>query len=107
MADLPRNSKDDELEWIEIEKSFRQEDAVETADRAARIKNKLAANPFVPLGLLATVTALGVGLKTMVKGQSRQSQMMMRTRVVCQGLTFVAILVGIVAGARKAQEKHQ
>ncbi|KAH7981243.1 hypothetical protein HPB49_022631 [Dermacentor silvarum] len=107
MADHPRNSKDDELEWIEIEKSFRQEDAIETVDRATRMKNKLAANPFVPLGLLATVTALGFGLKTMITGQSRQSQMMMRTRVVCQGLTFVAILVGIVMGARKAQEKPQ
>lgn len=107
MADHPTNSKEAELEWIAIEKSFREDDAAAKVDRAARAKNKLASNPFVPLGLLATVTALGVGLRSMVKGQPKQSQMMMRTRVVCQGLTFAAILVGIVMGARSAQQKSQ
>lgn len=107
MADHPRNSKDDELEWIEIERSFRQEDSAQREERTSRVKDKLASNPFVPLGLLATVAALGFGLKSMVQGQSRQSQMMMRTRVVCQGLTFAAIIIGIVAGARKAQQKPQ
>nr|XP_037282502.1 HIG1 domain family member 2A-like [Rhipicephalus microplus] len=107
MADQSRNSKDDELEWIEIERSFRREDSAQRGDRSQRVKDKLAANPFVPLGLLATVTALGFGLKTMLMGQSRQSQMMMRARVVCQGLTFAAIIVGIVAGTRKAEQKPQ
>uniref|UniRef100_A0A023FEW8 Putative conserved plasma membrane protein n=1 Tax=Amblyomma cajennense TaxID=34607 RepID=A0A023FEW8_AMBCJ len=107
MADHPKHSKEDELEWIAIEKSFREDDAAGKMERSTRIKNKLASNPFVPLGLLATVTALGFGLRSMVKGQSKQSQMMMRTRVVCQGLTFVAILVGIVMGARGAQQKSQ
>ncbi|XP_077544481.1 uncharacterized protein LOC144156353 [Haemaphysalis longicornis] len=107
MADHPTNSKEAELEWIAIEKSFREDDAAAKLDRADRVKNKLASNPFVPLGLLATVTALGVGLRSMVKGQAKQSQMMMRTRVVAQGLTFAAILVGIVMGARSAQQKPQ
>uniref|UniRef100_A0A6M2E4C8 Putative hig1 domain family member 2a mitochondrial n=1 Tax=Amblyomma tuberculatum TaxID=48802 RepID=A0A6M2E4C8_9ACAR len=107
MADHPKHSQDDELEWIAIEKSFREDDAAAKEKRTTLMKNKIASNPFVPLGLLATVTALGFGLKSMYKGQTRQSQMMMRTRVVCQGLTFVAILVGIVMGARGAQQKPQ
>lgn len=95
------------MEWIAIEKSFREDDAAAKVERGALVKNKLASNPFVPLGLLATVMALGVGLRSMVKGQAKQSQMMMRTRVLCQGLTFAAILVGIVMGARSAQQKSQ
>lgn len=55
MADHPRNSKDDELEWIEIERSFRQEDSAQKEDRTARVKDKLASNPFVPLGKTAVL----------------------------------------------------
>ena len=57
-------------------------------------KRTILGNPMIPLGLLATVTCLALGLKSMVQGRKHLSQLYMRGRVACQALTVVAIVYG-------------
>lgn len=52
------------------------------------------------LGALATSAALGYGLWSFRTGQRRMSQLMMRTRVVAQGLTVFALIMGIGLSAK-------
>uniref|UniRef100_A0A8C4W2R4 HIG1 domain-containing protein n=1 Tax=Gopherus evgoodei TaxID=1825980 RepID=A0A8C4W2R4_9SAUR len=61
-------------------------------------------NPLVPIGCLSTAGALTYGLICFQKGNTRQSQLMMRARVLAQGFTIAAIMVGVVATAMKAQK---
>ncbi|TRY54656.1 hypothetical protein DNTS_031197 [Danionella cerebrum] len=60
-------------------------------------------NPFVPIGCLATVSALGFGLRAFLQGQTQQSQRMMRARIFAQGFTVVAILTGVFASALRSK----
>uniref|UniRef100_H2XY84 HIG1 domain-containing protein n=1 Tax=Ciona intestinalis TaxID=7719 RepID=H2XY84_CIOIN len=53
-------------------------------------------NPFVPLGLSATVLFLFNGLRHMRLGNRQQSQVMMRGRVMAQGFTIIALTCGAV-----------
>ncbi|XP_006873558.1 PREDICTED: HIG1 domain family member 2A-like [Chrysochloris asiatica] len=62
---------------------------------------KTRENPMVPLGCLGTVAALAYGLFCFHRGQSQRSQLMMRTRIVAQGFTVAAILMGLAASAMK------
>ena len=52
-------------------------------------------NPFVPLGLAATVFFLTNGLRHMALRNTEKSQMMMRGRVIAQGFTVVALVGGL------------
>lgn len=49
--------------------------------------------------MLATTIALSFGLYAMRTGNKKKSQLMMRTRIFCQGFTVAAILAGIVVAA--------
>ena len=62
-------------------------------------------NPFVPIGLAATVFFLGNGLRHMVKKNHAQSQMMMRGRVLAQGFTVIALFGGIWYEAERKRRK--
>ncbi|XP_004371362.1 HIG1 domain family member 2A, mitochondrial [Trichechus manatus latirostris] len=62
---------------------------------------KTRENPMVPIGCLGTAAALGYGLYCFHRGQSRRSQLMMRTRIAAQGFTVAAILVGLAVSAMK------
>lgn len=107
MADSKDSSSEDAdlLEWVKINDAFRAEEGNSPTLVRDRMKNKIVSNPFVPIGMLATVGALGMGLNAMRTGERRKSQLMMRARVICQGLTIVAILVGIAVGAGAATGK--
>lgn len=48
------------------------------------------------LGCLATAGALGFGLYSFRKGERRMSQLMMRTRIVAQGFTVAALIIGVM-----------
>uniref|UniRef100_A0A8D0BPI3 HIG1 domain-containing protein n=1 Tax=Salvator merianae TaxID=96440 RepID=A0A8D0BPI3_SALMN len=61
-------------------------------------------NPFVPIGCLGTAGILAYGLICFKKGNTHQSQIMMRARVLAQGFTVAALVVGIVATAIKSQK---
>lgn len=60
---------------------------------AMMVWDKVKKNPFIPLGLGGTVYFLGKGILNM--GNKRVSQQMMRGRVVAQGFTLTALLVGL------------
>ncbi|KAG7464853.1 hypothetical protein MATL_G00170040 [Megalops atlanticus] len=65
---------------------------------------KTKENPFVPLGCLGTAGALTYGLIAFKHGKTRQSQMLMRARILAQGFTVVAIVVGVMATALKPKQ---
>ncbi|NXW61804.1 HIG2A protein, partial [Eurystomus gularis] len=62
---------------------------------------KTRENPLVPLGCLCTLSVLTYGLISFKRGNIRQSQLMMRARVLAQGFTFAALLGGMVVTAMK------
>jgi len=69
-----------------------------------KFMRKTKENPFVPIGCLGTAGALMWGLRAFNQGKTRQSQLMMRGRIVAQGFTVVAIIVGVLSSALKAKE---
>ncbi|XP_030068903.1 HIG1 domain family member 2A, mitochondrial [Microcaecilia unicolor] len=68
-----------------------------------KFSRKFAQNPFVPIGCLATAGALTYGLIAFKHGKTRQSQLLMRARILAQGFTVAAIMVGVVTAAMKPQ----
>lgn len=83
-----------DLEWIQLNKEMDSLDVGETAKN--KLIRKVAANPFVPLGCLATAGALSYGLWSFRQGRMKMSQNMMRLRIVCQGVTIAALLAGVM-----------
>ncbi|XP_040271630.1 HIG1 domain family member 2A, mitochondrial [Bufo bufo] len=69
----------------------------------SKFSRKVRENPFVPLGCLATAGALTYGLITFKQGKTRQSQLLMRARILSQGFTVAAIMVGVVMAAMKTR----
>lgn len=55
----------------------------------------------VPAGCLGTLGALTYGLVCFKKGDRQQSQLMMRARILAQGFTIAALMVGVVVTALK------
>ncbi|XP_062501578.1 HIG1 domain family member 2A, mitochondrial-like [Corticium candelabrum] len=66
-----------------------------------RLIRRIKENPFVPMGLLGTVAALTYGLASFKRGRVQMSQYMMRVRVLAQGATVLAILIGVGLSAVK------
>lgn len=58
-------------------------------------------NVFLFSGAFATLGALSYGLWSFRKGDKKMSQYMMRTRIVAQGFTITALIVGIAMGLGK------
>ncbi len=56
--------------------------------------------PLVPLGALVTVVFLTAGLRSFHQGHKAQGQMMMRGRVVAQGVTILAMAWGAFYGLK-------
>ncbi|KAJ7316566.1 hypothetical protein JRQ81_002728 [Phrynocephalus forsythii] len=65
---------------------------------------KCKENPAVPLGLFATAAAFTYGLISFQRGDSVRSQRMMRARVLAQGLTLSAIVLGMVFAGVSAKK---
>ncbi|XP_013861567.1 HIG1 domain family member 2A, mitochondrial [Austrofundulus limnaeus] len=61
-------------------------------------------NPFVPIGCLGTVGMLMFGLRAFHQGKTRQSQLLMRGRILAQGFTVIAIIAGVFVSAYKAKQ---
>jgi len=64
---------------------------------------KAKQNPLIPIGLLATVAALTLGLRAVSRGDKWQSQMMMRARIGAQGFTILAVLASIMYAGHNQQ----
>ncbi|KAF5303478.1 hypothetical protein FQA39_LY09941 [Lamprigera yunnana] len=88
-----------ELDWIQLSKNLDTMYKTETV--LDRIKRKSNENPFIPFGCLATLAALSYGLWCFQKGDSKKSQLMMRTRILAQGFTIIAFVVGLGVTASK------
>lgn len=58
-------------------------------------------------GCLGTAGALIYGLRAFKQGKTRQSQLLMRTRIFAQGFTVVAIIVGVAAAALKPRQWNE
>lgn len=56
-------------------------------------------------GCLATAGALSYGLWSFRTGRKRLSQQMMRVRIVAQGLTITALVVGVMMTTGKSLTK--
>lgn len=65
------------------------------------VLKKSEENVFVPLGLLATVTCLTLGLINMRQGNSAKQQLYMRGRVGFQAFTLAAMTIGVGLTGRK------
>ncbi|GJQ71471.1 hypothetical protein Trydic_g11193 [Trypoxylus dichotomus] len=87
-----------EFDWITLNTEMQNFRGETTKEKMIR---KIKENPFVPLGCLATTMALGYGLWSFRTGQKKMSQYMMRTRVVAQGFTIVALIAGLGLSAMK------
>ncbi|NXS12703.1 HIG2A protein, partial [Neodrepanis coruscans] len=62
------------------------------------------ARPSSPPGCLCTLGVLTYGLISFKRGNTRQSQLMMRARILAQGFTFAALLGGMVVTALKSRQ---
>ncbi|KAG8196427.1 hypothetical protein JTE90_009057 [Oedothorax gibbosus] len=90
----PKSAEQEEkekLEWVQTFDDLHKQHLEDKKDIRFKMIKKIKENPFVPIGMLATATVLGFGLHAMKTGNKRRSQLMMRTRVLCQGFTVAAL----------------
>lgn len=128
IAQTEEQKEDARLEWIVLRKEM--DDGPHEETQKEKLLRKMKSNPFVPIGrfiellnpkfgglflpifninsflfhlkgCLATTAALSVGLWSMKKGDRQLSQKMMRARIVAQGFTVIALLVGVGAAIAK------
>merc|ERR1711992_432339 len=64
-------------------------------------------NPFIWIGGLATGGFLAAGLYAVIARNSRMQQMMMRGRVLAQGVTFGAIGIGVGMALKQNIDKKR
>ncbi|XP_075065230.1 HIG1 domain family member 2A, mitochondrial [Mixophyes fleayi] len=76
---------------------------LETEQLKSKFRRKLQENPFVPIGCLATAGVLTYGLIAFKQGKTRQSQLLMRARILSQGFTVAALMVGVVMATVKTR----
>ncbi|XP_060528633.1 HIG1 domain family member 2A, mitochondrial [Cylas formicarius] len=95
-----KSTKEDlsKYDWISLRNEMDEGKTIETA--AEKFRRKFSEEPFIPIGALATATALSVGLWSFRTGRRKLSQYMMRTRIVAQGFTVAALVFGILMGAK-------
>ncbi|XP_076630980.1 HIG1 domain family member 2A, mitochondrial [Colletes latitarsis] len=91
-----------ELDWIRVCDEIHSNNISETFSE--KFKRKVGENPLVPLGCLATVSALMCGLYSFYNGHSQMSQYMMRARVGAQAFTIFAMVSGFIVTMSKNEE---
>ncbi|XP_004932659.1 HIG1 domain family member 2A, mitochondrial [Bombyx mandarina] len=91
-----------DLHWVQLRKEMGASHHVETTRE--KFHRKFTENPFVPLGCLATAGALSMGLWSFRTGKTRLSQQMMRVRILAQGLTIAALVIGVVITTGKSSK---
>ncbi|XP_055584810.1 HIG1 domain family member 2A, mitochondrial [Uranotaenia lowii] len=91
-----------ELEWIQMRKDYANLHVETTKEKMIRKVNE---NPLVPIGCGATLLALGFGLWNFRQGRTQMSQYLMRARILAQGFTVVALVVGVGMTYVKKDEK--
>lgn len=92
-------ANDKELEWIKMIDDMERLPQQETTKE--KFIRKFSENPLVPIGCLTTAAVLSFGLYSFKKGERQMSQYMMRARIGAQGLTVVALIVGVLYNIKK------
>ncbi|KAK7793544.1 hypothetical protein R5R35_000385 [Gryllus longicercus] len=90
-----------QFDWLQLKKDIDSEMKIESTEQ--KFIRKFKENPLVPIGCTVTLGALTYGLWSFRHGRSQMSQYMMRLRIVAQGFTIVAMLVGIGLAAKRAK----
>ncbi|XP_015191702.1 PREDICTED: HIG1 domain family member 2A, mitochondrial [Polistes dominula] len=105
---LSKDAANKDLDWVTIKDVSIKEFPIGSIPESTKDKffRKMKENPFVPIGSLATVSALVYGLYNFVQGNSQMSQYMMRTRVAAQAFTFIAITTGFILAQKKLNAKN-
>ncbi|KAJ0183255.1 hypothetical protein K1T71_001231 [Dendrolimus kikuchii] len=93
------NEEPTDLDWVQLRKDMGTVHQAESTQ--AKFVRKFTENPFVPIGCLATAGALSYGLWSFRTGRKRMSQQMMRLRIVAQGFTITALVVGVMLSTGK------
>jgi len=65
-----------------------------------KLIRKTKSDPLVPFFSLVTLGCLISGMRAFHMGQTNKSQMMMRARVVAQGVTIAALTLGAYIGVK-------
>ncbi|XP_013192305.1 HIG1 domain family member 2A, mitochondrial [Amyelois transitella] len=89
-----------DLDWVQLRRDMNTA-AVNVESTKQKFERKFSENPFVPIGCLATAGALSYGLWCFRTGKTKMSQQMMRLRIVAQGFTITALVVGVMMTAGK------
>ncbi|XP_078033507.1 HIG1 domain family member 2A, mitochondrial [Augochlora pura] len=92
----------DELDWVQIRSDLHKRYHVETFTE--KVVRKTKENPLVPIGTIATISALTFGIWNFYKGNTKMSQQMMRARVGAQAFTIFSMVVGLLLTAKKREE---
>ncbi|XP_006608125.1 HIG1 domain family member 2A, mitochondrial [Apis dorsata] len=88
-----------ELDWISVRTKLNDNYKIESIKE--KMIRKVRENPIIPLGILATTSALSYGLYSFYMGNTKMSQLMMRARVGAQSFTLLAIIGSWIIIARK------
>lgn len=95
----------DNLSWIDeqpfkipLKPQFEDIDDVKPPERS--YVKRLTERVVVPLGLLATVSCLAMGLHSLYLGDSKRQQIFMRGRILFQGFSVVAMVIGAAVSSR-------
>ncbi|XP_023018875.1 HIG1 domain family member 2A, mitochondrial [Leptinotarsa decemlineata] len=89
----------EKFDWLTLRKDMDAALPIETFTE--KFIRKFKENPFVPIGCAATTIALSYGVWCLGTGKRKMSQYMMRTRVVAQGFTILAMVAGVTMTAQK------
>ncbi|XP_011302272.1 HIG1 domain family member 2A [Fopius arisanus] len=98
---IPESSPD--LDWIKLREEM--DHGISDETMTEKIIRKCKLQPLVPIGCLATTTALGFGFWTLKTGDRLMSQYMMRARVVAQGFTILVAAIGMIAASKTSQSE--
>uniref|UniRef100_T1IQI7 HIG1 domain-containing protein n=1 Tax=Strigamia maritima TaxID=126957 RepID=T1IQI7_STRMM len=97
------NEDEDAFDWISLRKEINI-GVLPPEGLRERIIRKNRENPFVAIGCVGTAGVLGYGLWCFRTGQVKRSQAMMRLRVIAQGITVTALLIGVATAAMKKKD---
>ncbi|RWS25558.1 HIG1 domain family member 2A-like protein [Leptotrombidium deliense] len=95
VVDLSKESAQAKLEWIQVmdELNADIEKSESALDRTVR---KFRENPLIPIGCLVTTYFLTRGLASMVQGDVKKQQLMMRGRVGAQAVTISIVAASMI-----------
>lgn len=98
VLDLTKSARMTSLEWQNLMEEMQAiNNATNTETFKERAIRKSKEQPLVPIGCLATVGCLTMGLFSLYKGDQIKQQRFMRGRVLAQGFTIAVVAVALIS----------